>query len=120
MRSLLILAFLVQAGCVSAHAVRLGDLVHEARPATAPVPIYAAAADVPGAFTKVAIVLADGDDDASWERVFAELRTQARQVGAEALILQAIGHHSAGEDGACCGDKTVQALAIRRTPERQP
>jgi nucleotide-binding universal stress UspA family protein len=101
------------AACVSSHAERLGEALHPPRSADAPVAIYHALQDVPRAFTKVALLLADGSSEASWERVFAALRAQARAAGADAVVLQGVGS-GAGIDGeACCGDKLVWALAIR-------
>lgn len=109
------LAVLV-AGCVDASAFLLGDERYEPRAPTHAIAVYDSFADVPFHYVKVARVVASGGRHAAWDKVFEELKSQARQAGGDAIVLQRGGEDTADLDGegGVAMRRTLWALAIRR------
>ena len=71
-------------GCVSTTSVRLGTETFDAHPQEHDVPIYDAVADLPRPWVKVARIRACEE---LFGNVFEEMRAEARQLGADALVL---------------------------------
>lgn len=88
MRSFALLVLL--AACVKTNVVPLGSPV--TRPPVQPdsVLVYREAGQVPGKYTEVAIVTAEGDASASSSALLAKLRAKAGEIGANAILLQSI------------------------------
>jgi len=108
------------AGCVDASAFLLGDQRFEPRAPTREIAVYDTFTDVPFPYVKVARVVASGDSMAAWDRIFARLAAKAREVGADALVLQRGGEDTAELDGegGVAMRRTLWAVAIRRDAPR--
>jgi hypothetical protein len=104
--------------CVQTNAVRLGNA-----PAREPVPeeqvvVYRTAAQVPGKYEEIALLNSTGE--ASWtneEKMFNSMRKKAGELGANAIILDAISEPGAGAKvaGAILGtgvERKGKAIAI--------
>jgi hypothetical protein len=104
--------------CVQTNAVRLGNA-----PAREPVPeeqvvVYRTAAHVPGKYEEIALLNATGE--ASWtneEKMFNSMKKKAGELGANAIILDAISEPGAGAKvaGAILGtgvERKGKAIAI--------
>ena len=98
MRRLLLAALvMVAAACVQTNATRLGPVT--ARPAVPEdqVVIYRTADKVPGKYEEVALLNSTGES--SWtneEKMMNSMRKKAGELGANAIILDAISEPSAG------------------------
>jgi hypothetical protein len=113
-------AFVV--ACVSTQAVRLGS-----GPIRPPVPadrvaIYRTADQVPGKYEEVALLSSSGDYSmTSEEEMYKSMRKKAGELGANAVILDAVSEPSTGGKVAHAifgvgGERTGKALAIYVLP----
>lgn len=116
--SVFLLAILIS-GCVSTNATLLGPS-NSSRPETNPKEIimYRTADQVPGKYQEIALLHSKGDslytDEAD---MYESMRKKAAEVGANAIILDAISEPSAGAKvaGAFLGtgsDRKGSAVAI--------
>lgn len=108
--------------CVSTNAMRLG-----AGPVRAPVPedrvaIYRTADQVPGRYEEVALLNSSGHYSmTNEEKMFKSMRKKAGELGANAIILDAVTEPSAGGKVASAifgvgGERKGKALAIYVLP----
>jgi len=100
------------AGCAAASAVRFGTAVHEPRPAGQPVEVFDSLADVARPYEKIGRVVGEGDDGVPFARIVDCMCDEARQLGADAIVLQG-GSLIGSRDAECAVDRTVNALALR-------
>lgn len=116
----LLLSALPFTGCVDASAFLLGEARFAASPATHEILVYDTFEDVPFPYIKVARVVASGDSQAAWDRVFEALKVKAREVGGDAIVLQRAGQGAAELDGegGVAMRRTLWALAIRRQAQK--
>ena len=96
-RTGVIAAVLVCIACVSTNATRLGS--GPVRPPVSPevVAVYRTADQVPGRYEEVALLNSTGES--SWtneEKMMNSMRKKAAEMGANAIILDAISEPSAG------------------------
>lgn len=114
---------LLLAGCVSVNATRLGPAT--ARP---PVPaeevaIYRTADQIPGRYEEVALLNASGDASMTNEsQLFRAMRRKAGQLGANAIILDAVSEPGAGTRVAAAVlgvgvDRRGKAVAVYVLPD---
>ena len=118
-----VVLILFAVACVSTNATRLGTST--IRPAIAPdqVAIYRTADQVRGQYEEVALLNASGE--ASWtneEKMMNSMKKKAGEMGANAIILDAISEPSAGAKiaGAFLGtgsQRKGKALAIYILPD---
>lgn len=98
MRRIGVFALLVASlACVSTNATRLGTA--PIRPAISPdvVAIYRTAAQVPGKYEEVALLNSAGESSlTNEEKMMNSMRKKAAELGANAIILDAISEPSAG------------------------
>lgn len=131
MRSLLLFAATLAAvsGCVTTNATRLGGT-----PARPPVPmsavvIYRMASQVPGKYEEIALLNSKGES--TWtneEGMFKSMQKKAGELGANAIILDAVSEPSAGAKVASAvfgtgAERKGRAIAIYVFPDsvaRQP
>lgn len=122
-RAVLICALLTLSGCVSSRAERLGTSTYPPRPGDHPIVVFDVVADVHQPFVKVGIVQCSGAPAASWEKMTATLKKQARRLGADAIVLRDEGggdqshvvlfSQSGTTFGTATNSKKKSALAIR-------
>ena len=98
-RRLLVVGFalLASAACVTTNATRLGGTV--ARPAvpTSAVVIYRSANQVPGKYEEIALLNSKGESGLTDEAaMFKSMQKKAGELGANAIILDAVSEPSAG------------------------
>lgn len=101
--SILPIVFLLS-GCATAHVIMVG----QARPATSPdlVRVYTA---TPRHFARIAII--NSSSGASWafteraqvDEAIAKIRKEAAKLGANGILLQAVGTRSSGNLGISIG-----------------
>ena len=94
---LAVIAFAVAAGCVSTNATRLGNApTRPALPADS-VAIYRTADQVPGKYQEVALLNSTGESMWTNEaKMFDSMKKKAGELGANAVILDAVSEPSAG------------------------
>ncbi|MGH7717473.1 MAG: hypothetical protein ACREON_01335 [Gemmatimonadaceae bacterium] len=118
-RSLLVTAALaLLTACVSTQATRLGAGV--IRPSVPPdrVAIYRSAAQVPGRYEEVALLSSSGDHSlTSEEQMFQSMRKKAGELGANAVVLDAMSDPGTGAKVAqaflgTSADRRGKAIAI--------
>ena len=124
MRAVLTIFILVVAvACVKTNAVRLGNAPQRAPFAADSVAVYRTADQVPGKYEEVAMLNATGESNwTNEEKMFASMRKKAGQMGANAIILDAINEASAGAKvaGAIFGTGTQRkgrSIAIYVFPD---
>lgn len=121
-----ILALLLTAcATTTSRSIRLGTETFPSRPDDHPVALFDNFADIPGPFVRVARVHAEGraiellrlpmwsPRGPSWEEVLGELRTEARLVGADAIVLEPDTLEALQQPEQVRRVKTVDAVAIR-------
>ena len=118
-----VLIAFVAAACVSTNATRLGT--GAARPPVSPdhVAVYRTADQVPGRYEEVALLNASGES--SWtneSKMMNSMKKKAGELGANAIILDAISEPSAGAKiaGAFLGtgsQRKGKAIAIYILPD---
>ncbi|MEM1447573.1 MAG: hypothetical protein AAF957_07875 [Planctomycetota bacterium] len=81
------LALVFLASCVSTSSVRLGSNHYPAADRRAPVTVYEALSDIDAHVVKVGIVQAEAGNGTSWTRMVECLQTEARSLGANAIVL---------------------------------
>jgi hypothetical protein len=104
--------------CVTTNATRLGDGPTRPRIDPEQVVIYRSAEQVPGRYEEVAILHSEGE--ASWtneEGMYKSMRKKAGEMGANAIVLDAVSEPSAGAKiaGAFFGtgaERKGKAIAI--------
>jgi hypothetical protein len=107
-------ASVLTVACVATRADIVGTACFAPRPEGHPIVVFEDLSDVPGNFTKVAIVYADGDTYASWERVMRALKEEARSLGADAIVLRSESTEVEGfTEYGVSRSKHKSALAIR-------
>jgi hypothetical protein len=95
LRSLFIV--IAAAGCVQTNAVRLGNAPRRAPVPADSVAVYRTADQVPGRYEEVALLNSTGESHWTNEAaMFESMRKKAGQMGANAIILDAINEASAG------------------------
>lgn len=113
-------------GCVTTNATMLGVPHPRATLLPASVVIYRTAAQVPGKYEEVALLHSKGAATATSEpQMFDSMKEKAAEVGANAIILDAISEPSAGAKiaGAFLGyapERQGKAIAIYVFPQEQP
>lgn len=117
---------LVLGACVSTNAVKLG--VGPVRPpvAESAVAVYRTANQVPGRYEEVALLNSSGES--SWtneEKMLNSMRKKAGQMGANAIILDAISEPGAGAKVAAAvlgvgTERKGKAIAIYVLPTAAP
>jgi hypothetical protein len=124
MRYIISLACLcLLAACVSTNAVQLG--VAPRRPAlpAEQVAIYRTAEQVPGRYEEVALLNSSGSSSATSEaQMLGSMRKKAAQMGANAIILDAISEPGAGAKVAAAvfgtqAERKGKAIAIYVFPD---
>ena len=108
-------------GCVSAKATLLNPDVQFDPVPWGEVRVYLSAEDVPGEFTKIAILKSEGKEVMTTEKQMLEkMRKKAGEVGANGIILQGIKQpgdldRMADEatGGLGFGSRQISAIAIR-------
>ena len=122
-RLVLVCSLAAAAACVRTNAVRLGTAT-ESRPAVAEstVVVYRTAAQVPGRYEEVALLNSASASGLSEARMFSSMRQKAGELGANAIILDAISEPSAGAKvaGAFLGTGTERkgkAIAVYVFPD---
>lgn len=114
--SALLLASLITSACVSTRADLIGTASYAPRPEGHSILVFDDLSDVTGDFEKIAIVHAEGDANASWERVMQALKAEARSLGADAIVLRDEFTEVAGvSEYGVSRSKHKSALAIRLT-----
>jgi hypothetical protein len=112
------------AACVSTNATQLGTpTAQRTRLAPALVAVYRTAAQVPGKYEEVALLNATGSS--SWtneSKMMNSMKKKAGQLGANAIILDAISEPSAGAKvaGAFLGtgaERKGKAIAVYVFPD---
>lgn len=98
-RSVLLIGILVVGlvACVTTNATRLGGGPIRAKVDPQNVLIYRSAEQVPGRYEEIAILHSEGE--ASWtneEAMYRSMRKKAGEMGANAIILDALSEPSAG------------------------
>lgn len=96
-RTAVIAAVLVCIACVSTNATRLGSGPVRAPLSPEVVAVYRTADQVPGRYEEVALLNSTGES--SWtneEKMMNSMRKKAAEMGANAIILDAISEPSAG------------------------
>jgi hypothetical protein len=113
-RSAVLMALATLGGCVSASAVRLGDATYPPRPTDYRIAVFDTLADVDRPYDKVGRVVGEGSDSAAFAAIVASMQEQARQLGADALVLSGGGLLLSG-DGDCgtAVDRSVHGLLLR-------
>ena len=96
-RSLFFSAVLIVAsGCVSTNATRLGDGLTRPPVPSSSVAIYRMASQVPGRYEEVALLNSKGESGFTNEAgMFNSMRKKAGELGANAIILDALSEPSA-------------------------
>ena len=92
-KKFLVLAVLAAAcaACISTSAVRLGVTVARPQVAWQNVAVYQAAADVPGAYAEVAMMVSTGESLMTNEaQMWRSMQKTAGRMGANAIILNAM------------------------------
>lgn len=123
--SLLAVAVLATA-CVSANAVRLGDGPLRPPSPEDKVVIYRTAERVPGKYEEIALINASGESSyTDEEQMFKAMRKKAAELGANALILDAVNEPGAGAKVAAAifgvgANRKGKAIAIYVFPKEQP
>ena len=122
-RLLLVLTLLATAACVTTNATRLGGTV--ARPAvpTSAVVIYRSANQVPGKYEEIALLNSKGESGLTDEAaMFKSMQKKAGELGANAIILDAVSEPSAGAKVASAvfgtgAERKGRAIAIYVFPD---
>lgn len=113
------------AGCVTTHATKLGTSMSRTPLLPDSVAIYRTAAQVPGKYEEVALLHSKGASTMTNEpQMFESMKAKAAELGANAVILDAISEPSAGAKiaGAFLGyapERTGNAIAIYVFPAGQ-
>jgi hypothetical protein len=114
---------LAASGCVTTNATRLGgSSAHAAIPASAVV-IYRAANQVPGRYEEIALLNSKGESGLTDESgMFKSMQKKAGELGANAIILDAISEPSAGAKVASAvfgtgAERKGRAIAIYVYPD---
>jgi hypothetical protein len=92
-----VILLLLISGCVTTNATRLGS--EKYRPPVSPqeVVLYRTAEQVPGRYEEVALLHSTGNSNVTNEpQMYESMRQKAAEVGANAVILDAISEPSAG------------------------
>jgi hypothetical protein len=96
-RLALLAAVLATAACVSTNATRLGGAAAHAPVPESSVVIYRTAAQVPRKYEEVALLNSTGESSYTNEdKMFRSMKKKAGQLGANAIILDAVSEPSAG------------------------
>ena len=114
---------LATAACVTTNATRLGGTV--ARPAvpTSAVVIYRSANQVPGRYEEIALLNSKGESGLTDEAaMFKSMQKKAGELGANAIILDAVSEPSAGAKVASAvfgtgAERKGRAIAIYVFPD---
>lgn len=124
-----VLALLVASltGCVTTNATTLGTATAQ-RPALAPeqVALYRLASQVPGKYEEIALLNSAGDSGFTDEaRMFQSMKKKAGELGANAVILDAVSEPSAGAKVAAAifgvsAQRKGKAVAIYISPGSAP
>ena len=119
------LPLLLLGGCISSSLTRVGERLYPPTAASQPIPLYEREADVPFAFEVVGKVRACADSGlVSQARLLERLQDLARELGAEALIVQEPHVVSTGQGSTFEEENGTSELhsvcylanAIRRVP----
>lgn len=121
--AIVIALMVMNTACVQTNAVRLGPSPARTPVAAAAVAIYRTAEQVPGPYEEVALLNSTGNS--SWTdeaKMIESMRKKAGQLGANAVILNAIQEPSAGAKvaGAFLGtpvERKGQSVAIFIFPD---
>ena len=115
-----VLLFLfVAAACATASGVRLGVNRFPPIPADEYVPIFERMSDVPREFKRVARIVGDGSDLASFEAIVSSMQDEARRLGGNALVLTGGGLLLLkGTDFGVDTNRTVHGIAVRMEPAK--
>lgn len=121
----LLAAAVLTAGCVSTNAVRLGG--GPLRPPTAEdrVVIYRTSEQVPGKYEEIALINASGESSyTNEEQMFKAMRKKAAELGANAIVLEAVNEPGAGAKVAAAifgvgANRKGKAIAIYVFPKDQ-
>jgi len=115
---ILIISLAFVTSCVSVNATRLGTESYRQPVPTDEVVVYRTADQVPGKYEEIALLNAKGDSAWSSESgMFKKMKKRAGQMGANAIILDAVSEPSAGAKiaGAIFGvgaERKGKAIAI--------
>lgn len=115
------LVALAATGCITTNTVPLGGATY---PPVAPetVQVFAAEADVPGDFERIAIIYAEGSSEwTNQSNMVEKMRREAAEVGGNGIVLGGFEEPSAGAQiaGAVFGvspERRGQVLVIRYDP----
>jgi len=114
---LLLLLLLLTTACATASGVRLGLKRYPPEPSNEWVPIFESLRELPRGYERVARIVGEGSDLASFEDIVAKMQTEARELGGNALVLTGGGLLLLkGTDFGVDTDRTVHALAVRLQP----
>jgi len=115
---ILIISLAFVTSCVSVNATKLGTGSYRQPVPTDEVVVYRTADQVPGRYEEIALLNAKGDSTWSSESgMFNKMKKRAGQMGANAIILDAVSEPSAGAKiaGAIFGvgaERKGKAIAI--------
>lgn len=121
----LIICLIFVTSCVSVNATKLGTGSYRQPVPTDKVAVYRTADQVPGKYEEIALLNASGDSSWSSESgMFKKMKQRAGQMGANAIILDAVSEPSAGAKiaGAIFGvgaERKGKAIAIFVFPPEQ-
>lgn len=116
---------LALAGCVTTNASLLGNTANK-RPAVLAenVALYRTADQVPGKYEEVALLNSEGDSSFTNEaKMFESMKKKAGEVGANAIILDAVSEPSGGAKVAAAifgvsAERKGKAVAIYVFPDQ--
>ena len=90
-------AVVVASACVTTNATRLGGTAPRPPVAATAVVIYRAASQVPGKYEEIALLNSKGESGLTDEAgMFRSMQKKAGELGANAIILDAVSEPSAG------------------------
>ena len=116
-------ALIVASGCVTTNATRIGSATMHASVPAAGVVIYRTASQVPGKYEEVALLNSKGESSFTDEAgMFRSMQKKAGELGANAIILDAVSEPSAGAKVASAvfgtgAERKGRAIAIFIFPD---
>lgn len=123
---ILLLCLSVLAACVTTRAVRIGTSISRPSVPWGDVVVYRSADQVPGKYEEIALLSATGETGwTSEETMWNSMRKKAGELGANAIILDAMSEPSAGAKVAAAfllgsgAERKGKAIAIYVFPEEK-
>ena len=109
-----VLLLLLATSCATASGVRLGLKRYPPQPEDHWIPVFETMQELPRRFVKVARIVGDGPDLVDFESIVGAMQAEARELGADALVLTGGGLLLLkGSDFGIDTDRTVHGIAVR-------